>query len=123
MEPPYPRAPKPTTAWAKDTGADLAKTNVNGGAIAIVVPRGFMSVALIDDGAWIKASVYRKVLRVILGNPLIAIKMLPHDVTPGLFAPVEMLLVDEGEDRSGLAYVKPSSLMVIEPNAELLSAA
>jgi acetyl-CoA acyltransferase len=22
-------------AWAKDTGADLAKTNVNGGAIAI----------------------------------------------------------------------------------------
>jgi hypothetical protein len=40
-----------------------------------------------------------------------------------LFAPVEMLLVDEGEDRSSLAYVKPSSLMVIEPNTELLSAA
>jgi hypothetical protein len=53
MEPPYPRAPKPTTAWAKDTGADLAKTNVNGGAIAIDVPSGFMLVVLIDDGAWI----------------------------------------------------------------------
>ena len=25
----------PTHAWAHDTGADLAKTNVNGGAIAI----------------------------------------------------------------------------------------
>jgi acetyl-CoA acyltransferase len=27
-------------AWAKDTGADLAKTNVNGGAIAIGHPLG-----------------------------------------------------------------------------------
>jgi acetyl-CoA acyltransferase len=30
----------PTPAWAKDTGADLAKTNVNGGAIAIGHPLG-----------------------------------------------------------------------------------
>jgi hypothetical protein len=49
--------------------------------------------------------------------------MLRHDVTAGLFAPVEVLLVDEGEDRSSLTYVKPSSLMVIEDNAQLLSAA
>jgi hypothetical protein len=28
-------APKPTLAWAQDTGADLAKTYVNGGAVAI----------------------------------------------------------------------------------------
>lgn len=27
-------------AWAQDTGADLAKTNVNGGAIAIGHPLG-----------------------------------------------------------------------------------
>jgi hypothetical protein len=32
--------PNPTQAWAKDTGADLAKTNVNGGAIAIGHPLG-----------------------------------------------------------------------------------
>jgi len=78
---------------------------------------------LIDHGAWItKAGIERKVMRVILGNPLIAITMLRHDVTAGLFAPVELLLVDEG-DGSGLTYVKPSSLMVVEPNPELLSAA
>ena len=29
-----------TLAWAADTGADLAKTNVNGGAIAIGHPLG-----------------------------------------------------------------------------------
>jgi uncharacterized protein (DUF302 family) len=63
------------------------------------------------------------VLRVILGNPLIAITMLRHDVTAGLFAPVEVLLVDEGDDGSSLTYVKPSTLMVVEDNPKLLSAA
>jgi uncharacterized protein (DUF302 family) len=89
-----------------------------------VGPSGFMLFALFDHGAWItKAGIDRKALRVILGNPLIAITMLRHDVTAGLFAPVEMLLVDEGEGRSSLTYVTPSSLMVVEPNPELRSAA
>jgi uncharacterized protein (DUF302 family) len=87
-------------------------------------PSGFMLFDLIDHGAWItKAGIDRKVLRLILGNPLIAITMLRHDVSAGLFAPVEMLLVDEGDGRSSLTYVKPSSLMVVEPNPELLAAA
>jgi uncharacterized protein (DUF302 family) len=89
-----------------------------------VGPSGFMLFGLLDHGAWIsKAGIERKVLRVILGNPLIAITMLRHDVTAGLFAPVELLLADEGESGSSLTYVKPSSLMVVEPNRELLSAA
>ena len=89
-----------------------------------VGPSGFMLFGLVDHGAWItKAGIDRKVLRVILGNPLIAITMLRHDVTAGLFAPVELLLVDQGEARSSLTYVKPSSLMVVEPNPQLLSAA
>jgi uncharacterized protein (DUF302 family) len=89
-----------------------------------VGPSGFMLFKLFDHGAWIiKAGIKRKVLRVILGNPLIAITMLRHDVSAGLFAPVEVLLVDEGEGGSSLTYVKPSSLMVVETNPELLSAA
>jgi uncharacterized protein (DUF302 family) len=88
-----------------------------------VGPSGFMLFKLFDHGAWItKAGIDRKVLRVILGNPLIAITMLRHDVTAGLFAPVEVLVVDEGEG-SSLTYIKPSSLMVLEPNPQLLSAA
>lgn len=88
-----------------------------------VGPSGFMLFGLFDHGAWItKAGIDRKVLRVILGNPLIAITMIRHDVTAGLFAPVEMLILDE-PDGSSLTYVKPSSLMVIEENPELLSAA
>lgn len=89
-----------------------------------VGPSGFMLFKLFDHGAWItKAGIERKVLRVILGNPLIAITMLRHDVTAGLFAPVEVLLADEGDGRSSLTYVKPSSLMVVAPNLALLSAA
>jgi uncharacterized protein (DUF302 family) len=87
-------------------------------------PRGFMLFSLIDHGAWIsKAGVDRKVMRVIPGSPLIAITMLRHDVKAGVFAPVELELIDEGEGRSSLTYVKPSSLMVVEPNPQLPSAA
>jgi uncharacterized protein (DUF302 family) len=89
-----------------------------------VGPYGFMLFALFDHGGWIKkAGIDRKVLRVIIGNPLIAITMLRHDVTAGLFAPVELLIVDEVDGRSSLMYVQPSSLMVVEPNPPLLAAA
>ena len=89
-----------------------------------VGPSGFMLFALFNHGGWIaKAGINRKVLRVILGNPLIAITMLRHDVTAGLFAPVEVLLADGPDGHSSFTYVKPSSLMVVEPNPELLSAA
>ncbi|BBZ73879.1 DUF302 domain-containing protein [Mycobacterium paraseoulense] len=88
-----------------------------------VGPSGFMLFGAFDHGAWItKAGIDRKVVRVILGNPLIAITMLRHDVTAGLFAPVELLIADEGAG-SSLTYVKPSSLMVVAPNPELLEAA
>lgn len=90
---------------------------------AFVGPSGFMLFALLDHGAWLRtAGVDRRVVRVILGNPLIAITMLRHDVTAALFAPVELLVTDDGAG-SSLTYVRPSSLMVIEPNAELAAAA
>ncbi|WP_123024277.1 DUF302 domain-containing protein [Mycolicibacterium stellerae] len=89
-----------------------------------VGPSGFMLFATFDHGAWIKkAGIDRKVLRVVIGNPLIAITMLRHDVTAGLFAPVELLIVEEEDDRTSLTYVVPSSLMVVEENEPLRAAA
>ena len=89
-----------------------------------VGPHGFMLFASFDHGAWIKkAGIDRQVKRVIVGNPLIAITMLRHDVTAGLFAPVELLLTEEDGGRSALTYVRPSTLMVVEPNPPLLDAA
>ncbi len=89
-----------------------------------VGPSGFMLFATLDHGAWIrKTGIDRKVLRVVIGNPLIAITMLRHDVTAGLFAPVELLITEEQHDRSSLTYVVPSSLMVVDENKPLREAA
>lgn len=85
---------------------------------------GFMLFAVFGHGGWIaKAGIDRAALRVIIGNPLIAITMLRHDVMAGLFAPVELLIVGEDDGSSSLTYVKPSSLMVIAPHPALLAAA
>jgi uncharacterized protein (DUF302 family) len=87
-------------------------------------PSGFSLFATIDHGAWIKkVGIRRKVLRFIIGNPTIAITMLRHDLTAGLFAPVELILVEEADDRCSLTYVRPSSLMVVKKNDPLLDAA
>jgi hypothetical protein len=85
-------------------------------------PSGFILFQLFNHGAWIKkAGIDRKVLRAIIGNPLIAITMLRHDVTAGLFAPVELLLVEEGQRPHGV-IVKPSSV-VVDRNVPLALAA
>ena len=87
-------------------------------------PSGFILFATIDHGAWIKkVDIRRKVIRLIIGNPTIAITMLRHDLTAGLFVPVELILVEEDNGRCSLTYVRPSSLMVVETNDGLLAAA
>jgi uncharacterized protein (DUF302 family) len=86
---------------------------------------GFMLFHEIDHGAWLPLfGIQRKVVRWILGNPLIAITMIRHDITAGLFAPVELLLVEnESGDGSTVIYDLPSSLIAIERNPALLEAA
>jgi uncharacterized protein (DUF302 family) len=84
----------------------------------------FMLMHLIDHGEWLQtAGINRKALRAILGNPLISITMLRHDLTAGLFAPVELLLLEEDDNRSSLTYIRPSSLMVVDDNPPLQAAA
>jgi uncharacterized protein (DUF302 family) len=86
---------------------------------------GFMLFHEIDHGGWLqKFGINRRTVRWILGNPLIAVTMLRHDITAGLFAPVE-ILVTEKESGPGttITYVRPSSLMVIEENPPLREAA
>jgi uncharacterized protein (DUF302 family) len=86
---------------------------------------GFMLFAEINHGPWIGIfGIHRKVLRLILGNPLIAITMIRHDINAGLFVPVELLLTDHSDGNgSSLIYVRPSSLIAIDNNADLLTAA
>ncbi len=63
-------------------------------------------------------------VRMIFGNPLIAITMIRHDITAGLFVPVELLLFENASgDGSTVIYDLPSSLMAIERNPALRDAA
>ena len=65
----------------------------------------------------------RRVLRLILGNPIIAITMMRNDLTAGLFAPVEVLLIeDETGGGCAVAYVLPSSLIAAADTAMLAAA-
>jgi uncharacterized protein (DUF302 family) len=87
-------------------------------------PSDFMLFATIDHGGWIKKTgIDKKTLRVVLGNPLIAITMIRHDTNAGLFVPVELLITEEENGGSALTYVVPSSLMVVEQNEPLREAA
>jgi uncharacterized protein (DUF302 family) len=86
---------------------------------------GFMLFHEIDHGGWLpKFGITRRIVRWILGNPLIAITIIRHDITAGLFAPVE-ILVTETENGIGttITYVRPSSLMLIQENPPLREAA
>lgn len=86
---------------------------------------GFTLFAEIDHGAWIqKFGIRRRSVRWILGNPVIAITMIRHDIIAGLFAPIE-LLITEHEDGKGtnITYLRPSSLMTIDDNVPLREAA
>ena len=86
---------------------------------------GFMLFAEIDHGGWLHVfSLHRRTVRWVLGNPLIAVTIIRHDITAGLFAPVE-ILITEAQDGQGttVTYVRPSSQMVIEENPSLLAAA
>jgi len=79
----------------------------------------------IDHGGWLsKFGIRWRMVRWILDNPLIAITMIRHDLSAGLFAPVE-ILVTEAEDGLGttITYVRPSSLMVTGNNPPLMQAA
>jgi uncharacterized protein (DUF302 family) len=86
---------------------------------------GFMLFAELNHSDWLPTyGIAQRVVRWIIGNPLLAITMIRHDITAGLFAPVELLIVEDA-DKTGttLTWVRPSSLMLIEDNPPLRKAA
>lgn len=118
---------------------------------SVLGPHGFMFFSEMDHGIWMELFVEppsqsseassgvlvekptikarRQCKRVILGNPLIAITMLKHDLNAGLAVPVELLLVeedDDGEKEGGtrIVYQLPSAFIAgVNTNPELRAAA
>ncbi|MFZ0559676.1 MAG: DUF302 domain-containing protein [Methylovirgula sp.] len=86
---------------------------------------GFMLFLELDHSGWLPLyGITRKAVRLMFGNPLIAITMIRHDIEAALFAPVELLLVENADgEGSTITYDLPSSLMRAETNPKLLEAA
>jgi len=89
-------------------------------------PHDFMFFNEYNHGAWLPffqpptASVtdpmsgekrFLQCRRIILGNPLIAITMLRHDLDAGLCVPVELCLIEEADGGVRIVWYKPASLI------------
>jgi uncharacterized protein (DUF302 family) len=92
-----------------------------------VGPSGFVQFHDFNHGPWIKLFNVGDGLRLqrfVLGNPLIAITMIQHDLYSGLFVPVELLLKETHAGGTEVVYVLPSSLIAgINPDQQLQAAA
>jgi hypothetical protein len=76
-------------------------------------PSEFMLFHEINHSQWLPVyGVTQRVLRLIFGNPIIAFTMMRDDLTAGLFAPVEVLLVEHDDgDGCTVVYNLPSALV------------
>lgn len=124
-----PAKPAPDTkapgTKAPGTKASGTKEDFEKHIKSLVGESDFMLFVEVNHSDWLPYyGIRRKVMRWIFGNPVIASTMLRHDLTAGLFAPVEILLIEN--DTGGgctIVYDLPSSLMVLDDNPPLLQAA
>jgi uncharacterized protein (DUF302 family) len=90
----------------------------------MVGPSGFMLFRTSDHGALLRmAGQTRKAVQYLLGNPLFAIRMTQHDIRAGLYAPLRVLLYEDGEGNTCVEYDKPSSLFGQFGNARVTEVA
>lgn len=74
---------------------------------------GFMRFMVLNHGAWLTKLYERptKAVLIILGNPLVAITMLEHDIGAGLNVPTRVYLEETADGQTRLSYDLPSTLM------------
>jgi uncharacterized protein (DUF302 family) len=75
-------------------------------------PSGFTRFLTIDHGRWVTLQGRpTKFIQYTLGNPLIAITMIEHDIEAGLDVPVRLAIYEHPSGETRLVYNKPSTLM------------
>jgi uncharacterized protein (DUF302 family) len=85
---------------------------------------GFMRFEMLDHGDLLTMHGRpAKARLVILGNPLIAVTMLRHATGAGLNVPVRILIYEDQDGRTRVAYDLPSSLMSGLESPEVMAAA
>jgi uncharacterized protein (DUF302 family) len=92
---------------AEGGDAEGAKAKIE----AMAGPSGFMLFATHNHGALLRlAGQKRKAIQYVVGNPLFAFQMTQHDVRASLYAPLRVLIYENGEGKTCVEYDKPSSL-------------
>lgn len=86
-------------------------------------PSGFTRFLTIDHGEWLALHGRpAKFLLYTIGNPLIAITMLSHDIEAGLDVPVRLAIYEDEDGKTRLVFHKPSTLMGGLANADVTAA-
>lgn len=90
----------------------------------VLGPSGFTRFLTIDHGEWVsKQERPTRFLMYTIGNPLIAITMMQHDIEAGLDVPVRLAIYEHPDGKTRLVFNKPSSLMSGLRNAAVQGAA
>jgi uncharacterized protein (DUF302 family) len=92
--------------------------------IATLGPSDFTRFITFDHGQWAALEGHPHKLRMyVIGNPLIAITMIRHDIEVGLDVPVRVAIYETTDGKTRFVYNKPSTLMSGLKNAEVHEAA
>jgi uncharacterized protein (DUF302 family) len=94
----------------KELAAGGGAEAVRAKAEALAGPSGLMLFGTQDHGSLLRvAGQNRKAVQYVVGNPLVAVQMTQHDVRASLYAPLRVLIYEEG-GKTCLEYDRPSSL-------------
>ena len=78
---------------------------------AMAGPSSFMLFGTNDHGVLLRlAGQNRKAIQYVVGNPLFALRMTQHDIRASLYAPLRVLIYEDGQDKTCVEYDRPSSL-------------
>lgn len=112
------------TGWESTTADSRDQTDFENRIKKVIGSSGFTRFQTIDHGKWV--TMYGKPTKFIqftLGNPLIAITMIRHDVEAGLDVPVRLAIYEHPDGKTRVVWNTPSSLISGLANSEVRAAA
>ena len=100
---------EPESNKALDTGIDPEKLRAK--LKAAEGSSGFMLFTSYNHGALLQlAGQKRRAVQYVVGNPLFALQMTEHEIRDSLYAPLHVLIYEDGSGKTCVEYDKPSTL-------------
>jgi uncharacterized protein (DUF302 family) len=98
--------------WSSIPSASTDRADFERRVEAVLGPSGFTRFLTLDHGEWVTLQGRpTRFIQYTLGNPMIAITMIEHDIEAGLDVPVRLAIYEHSDGRTRLVFNKPSTLM------------